>query len=118
MRARVGLQMFVRRVVVVVYAARAGGFGQSPGAADMFGGDGRVVVGRDWNARKHLLTNLPRMRRSPRTPVPSTSTTQLRPTTTTTVDGRFLPVSPTTGGVLVGCPKRCDRRQRQFFTDP
>jgi LCP family protein required for cell wall assembly len=92
--------------VTAVYATGARDFGQSPKAADTLGGDVLVVVGRDWNSLQHHLRNLPGTRPLARAPVASASITVPRPTTTTTVDSRFIPVDPKTGGVLVGCPKQ------------
>jgi len=91
--------------VTVVYATGTNNSGQSPTAADTLGADVLVIVGRDWTTIRHHLTNLPHTP-PPTSPHPTTPTTTSHvPTTTaTTVDPRFVPVNPKTGGVLVGCP--------------
>ena len=93
--------------VTVVFATGAGHFGQSPAAADTLGGDVLVVVGGDWNTLRHHLGGLPGGR-PPNGVRATTTTTMPLPTTTATasVDRRFIPINPKTGGVLVGCPSR------------
>jgi len=93
--------------VTAVYATGATKFGQSPTAADTLGGDVLIVVGRDWTSLTHHLTNLPGTPHVAHAPLTSTSAPRRAlPTTTTTVDSRFIPVNPHGGGVLVGCPKQ------------
>jgi len=62
-----------------------------------------VIVGRDWQTLHHNF-KIPKG-----SPAASSSSTTAVSTTTTTapgsVDPRFLPVDPKTGGPLVGCPK-------------
>jgi hypothetical protein len=85
--------------VTITYATAAKVSGEAVKVADTLGGDVLVVVGRDWPALHHHLTDL--------VPKPTTSTVAGATTTTTTVrvDSPFVPVDPKTGGVLVGCPK-------------
>jgi LCP family protein required for cell wall assembly len=86
----------------VLYATGARHLGQSPSTSDTLGGDVLVIVGRDWNSLRHHLTGLTSSP-TPTNPHVTTGTTQ--PTiTTTSVDRRYIPVDPKTGGVLVGCP--------------
>jgi polyisoprenyl-teichoic acid--peptidoglycan teichoic acid transferase len=81
---------------------------EAASAAETLGGDVLVIVGRDYD-------ELPGSLLQP--PVPSTASTRpgsAKPATTSTttsttlpqqtVDTRFVPVDPKTGGPLVGCP--------------
>jgi hypothetical protein len=86
---------------------------QATSAKNTLGGDVLLIVGRDYSRLKHRFDRLPRV--AHRAPAPTTtSTIARRPTTTTstttttiprTVDTRFVPVDPQTGGPLIGCPK-------------
>jgi hypothetical protein len=79
--------------------------GEALSARDTLGADVLVVIGRDWDKLQHKFTVA--VRASPRSTAPGSPTTAATTTTTTrpnTVDTRFLPVDPKTGGPLVGCP--------------
>jgi LCP family protein required for cell wall assembly len=90
--------------VTLIYATGAKSFGEATTTADLRGADVLVVVGRDWNTLQHHLTGLPGGPRAHR-PANTTSTVATSTTTTpTTVDRRYIPVDPKTGGILVGCP--------------
>ena len=82
-------------------------------AKNTLGGDALLIVGRDYDSLKHRFDLVPR----PTNASPTSSTTptsSIAPTTTTTtttvphetVDTRFVPVDPKTGGPLVGCPTK------------
>ena len=86
----------------VLYATGARHLGQSPSASDTLGADVLVIVGRDWNTLQHHLTGLTSTPTTTKTH--ETVTTQPSPFTPTSVDRRYTPVDPKTGGVLVGCP--------------
>lgn len=86
----------------VLYATGARHLGQSPSASDTLGADVLVIVGRDWNTLQQHLTGLTSTRTTTKTH--ETVTTQPSPLTPTSVDRRYIPVDPKTGGVLVGCP--------------
>jgi hypothetical protein len=88
--------------VTVLYATGARHLGQSPSSSDTLGGDVLVIVGRDWNSLQHHFTGLTSAP-TPTKPHVTTAPTQ-PPNTTTSVDRRYIPVDPKTGGVLVGCP--------------
>jgi LCP family protein required for cell wall assembly len=80
---------------------------EAASAEGTLGGDVLVVVGRDYDQLEGLLKDPPPSTAS--TVAVGSSGTQ-QPTTTTsttlptTVDTRFVPVDPETGGPLVGCP--------------
>jgi LCP family protein required for cell wall assembly len=85
---------------------------EAPSAKNTFGGDVLLIVGRDYDSLTHRFDLVPRPANLP--PASSTTST-IRPdakTTTsttvvhTTVDTRFVPVDPRTGGTLVGCPAK------------
>ena len=91
--------------VTVTYATGAKRSSRAVKAADTFGADVLVVVGRDWDS---LLHHLPKAAVTTTTNAGPTTTTAPSATTTTVSGGagsRFLPVDPKTHGVLVGCPK-------------
>lgn len=82
---------------------------EAPSNKNTFGGDVLVIVGRDYDALRHRFDLIPR---PANLPPPSSTTTSVAPRTTTsttvarTVDTRFVPVDPHTGGTLVGCPTK------------
>jgi LCP family protein required for cell wall assembly len=82
---------------------------QAATAKNTLGGDALLIVGSDYPSLKHDFAKIPKPAILPAT----TSTTKpvaptTAPTTTTvprtTVDTRYVPVDPKTGGTLVGCP--------------
>lgn len=83
-------------------------------AKDTLGGDVLVIVGTDYNSLKHRFDLVPRPSgiTLPKTTTTSTVAGAPASTTTTTtvakqsVDSRFVPVDPKTGGELVGCPAK------------
>ncbi len=98
--------------LTVAIAAGTTHFGEALSSDATLGGEVLVVVGRDWDKLTHHFGELgtSTTTRTRATNVPSltshTSSTA-RATTTTpkvTVDTRFFPVDPKTGGPLVGCP--------------
>ena len=102
--------------VTVAYATAAKQSGQAVKASDTLGGDVLVIVGRDWDSLQHHFTNLAPASTTSTTSGATTgttattaptaaTTTTTSPITPTSVDPRFEPVDPKTGGVLVGCPK-------------
>jgi LCP family protein required for cell wall assembly len=78
-------------------------------AKNTLGGDALLIVGTDYASLKHGFDKVPKPANLPvtTTTTPS-STTSISTTTTTvprtTVDTRYVPVDPKTGGTLVGCP--------------
>jgi LCP family protein required for cell wall assembly len=84
---------------------------EAPSAKNTFGGDALVIVGRDYDSLRHRFDLIPRPANLPAPSSTTTSTTPHRATTPTTiahptVDTRFVPVDPHTGGTLVGCPTK------------
>jgi LCP family protein required for cell wall assembly len=85
---------------------------QAQSAAATLGGDVLVVIGRDWDHITHNLkpqtTTTTAATAATGTASTGSSTTVAAPSTTTTtaptVDTRYVPVDPKTGGELVGCP--------------
>jgi hypothetical protein len=79
---------------------------------DALDADVLVIVGDDYFTLPRNFKGVPRTASTTTTgpgfPLPTTTT--IPPTTTTTtvptVDTRFVPVDPKTGGPLVGCPKK------------
>jgi LCP family protein required for cell wall assembly len=90
--------------LTVTYATGAHDVGQSPAAADTLGGDVLVIVGRDWNTLHPLLNGLPKTQPTspPHNVTPTTQVSGASPPST--LDPRYIPLDPKTGGVLVGCP--------------
>jgi LCP family protein required for cell wall assembly len=84
---------------------------EAPSAKNTFGGDALVIVGRDYDSLHHRFDLIPRPANMP-APVSTTTSVAPHPTTTSTtiarptVDTRFVPVDPHTGGTLVGCPAK------------
>jgi len=84
---------------------------EAPSAKNTFGGDVLLIVGTDYDALTHRFDLIPRPANLPPT---SSTTSSIPPHATTTsttvarrtVDTRFVPVDPRTGGTLVGCPAR------------
>jgi hypothetical protein len=83
---------------------------EAASAKNTLGGDVLLIVGRDYDKLKHRFDLVPRPSGLPSS-TSTTSTTVRRPVSTTTttvarpiVDTRFVPVDPTTGAALVGCP--------------
>jgi polyisoprenyl-teichoic acid--peptidoglycan teichoic acid transferase len=82
---------------------------EAASAKNTLGGDVMLIVGRDYARLKHRFDQIPRPAGAPST-TSTTPTTVRHPTSTTTtvarpiVDTRFVPVDPTTGAALVGCP--------------
>lgn len=81
---------------------------QAASAKDALGGDVLVVIGRDYPNLKGLLkepasstTSTAASQGSNSSPSSTTTTTLAQ---STTVDTRYVPVDPKTGGTLVGCP--------------
>ncbi len=74
------------------------------------GGDALLIVGTDYASLKHGFDKVPKPANLPTTTTttPSVTTSTAATTTTTvprtTVDTRYVPVDPKTGGTLVGCP--------------
>jgi hypothetical protein len=73
------------------------------------GGDALLIVGTDYDSLKHRFDLIPRPAGVTIPSVPTSTTGVASSTTTTTVakqtvDTRFVPVDPKTGGTLVGCP--------------
>ena len=77
------------------------------------GGDALLIVGTDYDSLAHHFELIPRPAgvTIPPSTTSTTSTSAVVPTSTTTttvakqtVDTRFVPVDPKTGGTLVGCP--------------
>jgi LCP family protein required for cell wall assembly len=81
--------------VTATYRTGAKVSGQTVKASDTGSADVLVVVGRDWNALRHHFSV------AGATHTPTSAGT---PTPTTSEGGKFVPVDPRTGGVLVGCP--------------
>jgi hypothetical protein len=84
---------------------------EAPSAKNTFGGDVLVIVGRDYDSLRHRFDLIPRPANLPPTTATTTSIAPHPTTTTTTVaqptvDTRFVPVDPRTGGTLVGCPAK------------
>ncbi len=93
---------------------------EAASAKNTLGGDALVIVGLDYTTLKHRFDLIPRpavtlpsistSSTASTTSVVPTSTTTITTTTTTvphqTVDTRFVPVDPKTGGSLVGCPSK------------
>jgi hypothetical protein len=84
---------------------------EAPSAKNTFGGDALVIVGRDYDTLRHRFDLIPR---PANLPAASSTTTSIAPHPTTTsttvarptVDTRFVPVDPHSGGTLVGCPTK------------
>jgi LCP family protein required for cell wall assembly len=105
--------------ITAAHAAGTSNLVPAPSTKFTLGGDVLVIVGTDYARLKHgfdSVTHIPGAKTStstapvgtPTTTAAATSTTS---TTTTTVprqsvDTRFVPVDPKTGGQLVGCPKK------------
>jgi LCP family protein required for cell wall assembly len=85
---------------------------EAASAKDALDADVLVIVGRDYDLLPHNFGGVPRTSNTTTSgPAPTAAvapTTIARTTTTTTfrvtVDTRFVPVDPKTGGPLVGCP--------------
>jgi LCP family protein required for cell wall assembly len=80
---------------------------------DTLDSDVLVIVGRDWDALTHNFHYTATARTTTTRPAGTTPTTTVAPVSTTsttkprvTVDTRFVPVNPKTGGSLVGCPPK------------
>ncbi|MCU1465305.1 MAG: transcriptional attenuator, LytR family [Actinomycetia bacterium] len=75
------------------------------------GGDALLIVGTDYDSLTHRFDLIPRPA-GVTIPTATTSTTGASASTTSTtvakqtVDTRFVPVDPKTGGTLVGCPSK------------
>jgi LCP family protein required for cell wall assembly len=82
---------------------------EAASAKNTLGGDVLLIVGRDYDKLKHRFDLVPRPS-GLASSTSTTSTTVRRPVSTTTttvrplVDTHFVPVDPTTGAALVGCP--------------
>jgi polyisoprenyl-teichoic acid--peptidoglycan teichoic acid transferase len=83
---------------------------EAASAKNTLGGDVLLIVGTDYLSLKHRFDLIPHPANLPSTTATSSTSIAPAPTTTTTtvprqtVDTRFVPVDPTTGGPLVGCP--------------
>jgi hypothetical protein len=80
---------------------------------DALDADVLVIVGKDYLELKRNFDALAKLNKTPsstRAKPPASATGATTTTTTTipqpTVDTRFVPVDPETGGTLVGCPKK------------
>ena len=76
---------------------------EAASAEDTLGADVLVVIGRDYDSLQGLLKEPPSSTTASTVPgaAPSTTSTTVQ---STSVDTRFVPVDPETGGPLVGCP--------------
>jgi LCP family protein required for cell wall assembly len=86
---------------------------EAASAEDTLGGDVLVVIGRDYDGLNGVLKQSPSSTTAGQTPssqTPASGRADAPASTTsttmqsTTVDTRFVPVDPETGGPLVGCP--------------
>ena len=79
---------------------------------DTLDADVLVIAGRDWDSLTHNFHYTATARTTTTRAAGTTPTSQAAPQTTATstttprvtVDTRFVPVNPKTGGALVGCP--------------
>ncbi len=95
--------------VTAVEASGSNQVSEALSAKQTLGGDVLVIVGRDWDALHHNFKAVETKRTgTSSTTSPSSKSTASSSTTSTTVqstvDTRFIPVDPKTGGPLVGCP--------------
>ncbi len=84
---------------------------EAASAKNTLGGDVLLIVGRDYATLKHRFDLVPHPANLPEATTTTTVSAPTSSTTTTTVahhtvDTRFVPVDPKTGGALVGCPSK------------
>ncbi len=84
---------------------------EAASAKNTLGGDVLVIVGTDYSSLKHRFDLVPKPANLPTTTLTTAGPSPTTITTTTTVpketvDTRFVPVDPKTGGPLVGCPSK------------
>jgi hypothetical protein len=96
----------------VAYALGTQNLVEAASAQNTLGGDVLVIVGTDYESLPHNFKHVTSTASTPTTAHAGAAPAAHASTTTTTapspqsVDTRFVPVDPKTGGALVGCPAK------------